>query len=141
MAVPASLDAGCTNSSLTSGQRHDALIQLNVERDAAGEGELASFFENVAEVEVDQVQCDIFEQLLNRGCVVDIGIIDFIACALRAEPLDEFRAEVVAFAVFFVAAAADHVDEVRVYLEVAVAVFDQDERSRISSDHHTVPCP
>ena len=63
--------------------------------------------------------------MLNRSCVVDVRIIDFIACALRAEPLDEFRTEVVTFAVFFVAAAADHVDEVSVDLEVAVAVFDQ----------------
>ena len=37
------------------GQRHDALVQFNVERDAAGEGELASFFENVAEVKINQV--------------------------------------------------------------------------------------
>ena len=35
-------------------QRHDALVQLDVERDAAGEGELAAvLFENVAQVIVD----------------------------------------------------------------------------------------
>ena len=71
------------------------------------------------------MQCDVFKQLLDRGRVVDVGIVDFIACALRAEPLDELRAEVVTFAILFVAAAADDIDEVRVDLEVAVAVFDQ----------------
>jgi hypothetical protein len=107
------------------GAGDDALVELDVERAAAGEGQAAGLAQDVAEVMVEHLQGDVLEQLLHARRVVDVGVVGDVALAPRAEPVDQLRREVVALARLLVAAQADHVGVVGVDDELAVLEFRQ----------------
>ena len=107
----------------------DLLIQLDVQRAAAGKGQPAGLLEDVAEVILDHLQREILEQLLHARRVVDVRVVGDVAVAHRAEPVDQFRREVEApaFSIFLllVATEADHVGVVGVDDQLAVLEFRQ----------------
>jgi hypothetical protein len=103
----------------------DLLVELDVERAAAGKGEAAGLAQDVAEVMLDHLQRQILEQLLHARRVVDVGVVGDVSRALRAQPVDQLRRKVVALAVFLVAAEADHVGVVGVDRQFAVLELRQ----------------
>ncbi|OMP11032.1 hypothetical protein COLO4_04070, partial [Corchorus olitorius] len=98
----------------------DLLVQLDVQRAAAGEGQLAGFLEDVAQVVVDHLQGQFLEQRLHAGGVVDVRLVGDVAFALRTQPLDQLRREVEALALLFIAAQADDVGVLGVDHQFAV---------------------
>ncbi|MCY1420537.1 hypothetical protein D9M71_361620 [compost metagenome] len=107
----------------------DFLVQLDVQRTATGIGQLAGFLEHVAQVVVDHLQRNLFEQRLNAGGVVDVRLVGDVAFALWTQPLDQLRREVVTLALFFVATQADDVGVVGV--DHQFAVFERSQAREI----------
>ena len=99
---------------------NDLLVQLHVQRTAAGEGQLAGVLEDVAQVVVDHLQGQLLEQRLHAGGVVDVRLVGDVAFSFRAQPLDQFRREVEPLALLFVATQADDVGVVGVDHQLAV---------------------
>ena len=88
---------------------NDLLVELDVQRAAAGEGQLAGFTQGVAQVVVDHLQGDLFEQRLHAGRIMDVRLVGDVAFALGAKPFDQLRREVEALALLFIATQADDV--------------------------------
>jgi hypothetical protein len=65
------------------GAGDDALVELDVERAAAGEGQAAGLAQDVAEVVVQHLQGDVLEQLLHARRVMDVGVVGDVALARR----------------------------------------------------------
>ncbi len=98
----------------------DFLVQFDVQRATAGEGQLAGVLEDVAQVMVDHLQGQLLEQRLHTGGVVDVRLVGDVAFTLGAQPLDQFRREVEALALLFVATQADDVGVIGVDHQLAV---------------------
>ena len=107
------------------GHGNDALVQLHVQGDATREHDAAGLPQHVADVMLNEFERGVLEQLLHRGGIVHVRIIDLVADAARTKPLDQLRAEVEVAAVFLVAAHADDIDQARVDAETARTVSEQ----------------
>ncbi len=89
--------------------RDDALVEFDVQGTATGKGQAAGFLENVAEIIIDHLQRQLLEQGLHGRRVMDVGVIGDVALTLGPEPLDQLGREVIALALFLVAAETDDV--------------------------------
>jgi hypothetical protein len=69
------------------GAGDDLLVELDVERAAAGEGQPAGLAQDVAEVVVHHLQRQVLEQLLHARRVVDVGVVGDVADALRGRAI------------------------------------------------------
>ncbi len=61
---------------------------FHVQRTAAGEGQLAGFPQNIAEIGLEQAQAPVFEQFLHGSGIVDVGFVRHVTHAPRPEPVD-----------------------------------------------------
>ena len=93
------------------GQGHQALVELHVQRHAAGIGQRAALRQCRAKVRLDQPQHGVFEQLLYGRSVMDVRLVDGVALARRPQPVDQPRTEEIALAGALVAPQPDHVDQ------------------------------
>ena len=125
IAVPASPDAGCTNSSLRSGRAMIFWFSLTLSAPPPEKARRPVSFEDVAEVMLDHLQRQVLEQLLHARRVVDVRVVGNVAVAHRAQPVDQLRREVVALALLLVAAEANHVGVVGVDDQLAVLELRQ----------------
>ncbi len=104
----------------------DALVQLHIQRHTPSKADLAAIFQDIAEIMVDQAERDLFQNMLDAGGIVDVGVVDCIPFTLWSQPLDQLGAEVVTLAVaVLIAPQANYIDQLGVDLETALIKGDQ----------------
>ena len=89
---------------------------------------------------VHQVQAYIFIQLLDRGCVINIGLICRIIAASRSQPVHQLWGKVKTLTALLVAAQTYHVRQPGIHPKLAVAKFRQPRKVvliRITVGRHT----
>ncbi len=117
--------SGLNEQLLHLGPGDDFLVELDVQRAAAGESDLAGLLDDVAQIVVHHLQRQLLEQRLHGGGVMDVRVVGDIAFALGPEPVDQLGREVITLAVFLVAPETDDVGVVGVDGQLAVLEFGQ----------------
>ncbi len=74
---------------------------------------------------IHHLQRQLLEQGLHGSGIVDVGIVGDIAFTLGPQPLDQLGREVIALALFLVAAEADHVGVIGIDDQLAILEFGQ----------------
>ena len=108
-----------------TGQGHDALVQLDVQGHPARKAQAAGFTEYVTKIVGYQPQCHLLKELLNTGCIVNIRVIDLIALTPWPQPVHQPVTEVVALAVFLVAAQPGDIDQACIDTEPGAVIVNQ----------------
>src|SRR5690554_699024 len=117
--------SGLDEQLLDLGAGNDLLVEFDVQRAAAGKGDLAGFTDDIAQVVVHHFQRQLLEQGLHAGGIMDVGVVGDVAFALGPQPLDQLGREVVALALFLVTAEADDVGVVGIDDQLAVLELGQ----------------
>ena len=106
-------------------QLQQALVELDVEGDAAGKTEPSGLAQDITEIGFDQGQGGLFEPFLESGGIIDIRVVDLVAPAHGTEPANQVGTEIVAPFFILVASQADHIHEPGIDLETPPVTLPQ----------------